>query len=329
MKLALSFIFLIVLIEQNKAEPIDVGIIFTKAGGNDNLIDKFKTCVSSMLKYSHVDLNLYIIGDTESQYIAKNILDKIKKPSINYNLKSIDADGLAKKMHELVSKMQNHFSHSPNSYYGDSLFFLSIGLFKVFNQNINKMILLDSDLKFKNDIGELYKLFNQFNESNLIGIARDGQPVYRHLFWKYRQENPETRVGNPPPDGLTGFNSGVLLLDLEKMRKSELYQNLLTHESVEYLTKKYYFKGHLGDQDFFTLLSMEHEELFYVLPCQWNRQLCKWWGEHGYADVIEEYFKCDGKINVYHGNCNTPIPTDEDDEEYARYFVSNELKEDL
>ena len=326
MKLVI-LLLIIGLIEPYKTSPIDVGIIFTKASGNDNLVDKFKLCVSSLLKFAKVDINLYIIGDKESQYIARNVIDKVKKPDINFNLKAIDADSLAKRMHELVSKMQDHFSHSPSSYYGDSLFFLSIGLYKVFNENINKMILLDSDLKFKKDIGELYNLFTNFNESNLIGIARDGQPVYRHLFWKYRNENPNTRVGNPPPDGLTGFNSGVLLLDLERMRKSELYEKLLTPESVEYLTKKYHFKGHLGDQDFFSLVSMEHEELFYILPCQWNRQLCRWWGEHGYADVIDQYYNCDSEIFIYHGNCNTPIPKDDDDNEYDHYFTTT--KEDL
>lgn len=231
-------------------------------------------------------------------------------------------------MHELVSKMQDHFSHSPASYYGDSLFFLSIGIFKVFDQNIERIIMLDADLKFKQDIRHLYGLFNKFNESQVIGIARDGQPVYRHLFWQYRRENPGTRVGNPPPDGLTGFNSGVLLLDLEKMRKSDQYENLITPESVEFLTNKYHFKGHLGDQDFFTLVGMEHEELFYVLPCNWNRQLCRWWGSHGYADIIDEYYKCDGPINIYHGNCNTPIPIDEDDIEYDNDYLNPIIADD-
>lgn len=60
------------------------------------------------------------------------------------------------------------------------------------------------------------------------------------------------------------------------MRHSKLYNQLITPEAIEKLTKKYYFKGHLGDQDFFTLISMEHENLFHKLDCTWNRQLCTW-----------------------------------------------------
>ena len=83
-----------------------------------------------------------------------------------------------------------------------------------------------------------------------------------------------TRVGEPPPNGLTGFNSGVLLLDLDRMRKSDLYNSLIDRNVIQSLQDKYSFKAGLGDQDLYTLINLEHEELFYVLPCEWNRQLC-------------------------------------------------------
>ena len=68
--------------------------------------------------------------------------------------------------------------------------------------------------------------------------------------------------------------------------------------------------GHLGDQDFFSLVSFEYEELFHVIPCAWNRQLCTWWYERGgYAKYKKEYFEsCPLPVKIYHGNCNTPIP---------------------
>ena len=132
--------------------------------------------------------------------------------------------------------------------------------------------------------------------------------VYRHTFWKFRREHHRTRIGEPPPYGLPGFNSGVLLLDLKRMRQSSLYNSLLDAAEIARLSDELHFKGHLGDQDFFTLVGTRYEQLFYVLPCQWNRQLCRWWEENGYKDVFESYHRCDGDIMVYHGNCNTPIP---------------------
>ena len=308
-------------------EYINVGITFTKVVENDSLRKKFKLCISSLLKYATVNINFYIIGDKESQLIARKIFTGVKNVKIQYKIVPLDSDDLAKKMHQMVVKMQDHFSYSSSSYYSDALFFLSIGLFKILDPAVGKIILLDSDLKFKSDIADLHKQFGEFSETNVIGIARDGQPVYRHLFWQYRNENKNTRVGDPPPNGLTGFNSGVLLMDLEKMRASELYSQMIQHDKVEELTKKYHFKGHLGDQDFFTLIGMEHDELFHVLPCNWNRQLCRWWGEHGYEDVFDLYFKCEGPVHIYHGNCNTDIPRDEDDQEYDTYKFQDRTEE--
>lgn len=131
---------------------------------------------------------------------------------------------------------------------------------------------------------------------------------FRHTFWQYRKENPRTRVGEPPPEGLPGFNSGVMLLDLKEMRTSVLYNQLLKPDNVAALADQYRFRGHLGDQDFFTMIGMEHPELFYPLACGWNRQLCTWWREHGYGDVFQLYYRCQGPVFIYHGNCNSPIP---------------------
>ncbi|XP_054338800.1 xyloside xylosyltransferase 1 isoform X3 [Pongo pygmaeus] len=175
---------------------------------------------------------------------------------------------------------------------------------------ILQIIQLDLDLKFKTNIRELFEEFDSFLPGAIIGIAREMQPVYRHTFWQFRHENPQTRVGGPPPEGLPGFNSGVMLLNLEAMRQSPLYSRLLEPAQVQQLADKYHFRGHLGDQDFFTMIGMEHPKLFHVLDCTWNRQLCTWWRDHGYSDVFEAYFRCEGHVKIYHGNCNTPIPED-------------------
>lgn len=166
--------------------------------------------------------------------------------------------------------------------------------------------------RFMSDIKELFDMFNNFKGSNIMGIAREQSPVYRHILWKHRGAHKGTLVGDPPPNGITGFNSGVVLFNLENMRKSSLYNHILQGEEIKRLTEKYSFRGHLGDQDFFTLLSFEYPGMFYTIPCSWNRQLCTYWKDNGYADVWDQYFNCTGPIHVYHGNCRTPIPVDND-----------------
>ncbi|KAM7043764.1 PREDICTED: xyloside xylosyltransferase 1 [Sturnus vulgaris] len=221
-----------------------------------------------------------------------------------------DVNELTEKLFPIVEAMQKHFSAGSGTYYSDSIFFLSVAMHRIMPKEITQIIQVDLDLKYKTNIRDLFDEFDNFPEGAVIGIAREMQPVYRHTFWQYRRENPQTKVGEPPPDGLPGFNSGVLLLNLEAMRQSKLYNQLLEPTMVQKLTEKYHFKGHLGDQDFFTMVGMEHPELFHVLDCTWNRQLCTWWRDHGYSDVFDQYFQCEGEVRIYHGNCNTPIPED-------------------
>lgn len=133
--------------------------------------------------------------------------------------------------------------------------------------------------------------------------------------------------------GYPGLNSGVVLLDFDKIRRSKLYETNLQPDNVNRIAKKYWFKGlfllhitavslvifylffsrfnhkgHLGDQDFYTLLGYEFPSMIYRLDCIWNRQLCTWWKENGYSDIFDTFFHCEGKVRLYHGNCNTRVP---------------------
>ncbi|KAF4533187.1 hypothetical protein B566_EDAN001729 [Ephemera danica] len=214
-------------------------------------------------------------------------------------------------LQSIVSAMKPHFSSSPGSYYSDSLFFLSLGLHKIAPQWMSRCILVDIDTQFRSDPLHLWTHFDNFSSSHMIGLAPELSPVYRHTFFTYRSfKHALKKVGEPHAEGgYSGFNSGVILLHLDRLRESEQFGELCSVKNVKALTKKFSFHGHLGDQDFYTLLGIEHPDLIYILPCTWNRQLCTWWNYHGYADIFHRFFKCEGKVHVYHGNCNTQIPS--------------------
>nr|XP_020664191.1 xyloside xylosyltransferase 1 [Pogona vitticeps] len=200
-----------------------------------------------------------------------------------------DVEVLTEKLRPVVEEMQKLFSAGAGTYYSDPIFFLSVAMHRVMPREISRIIQVDLDVEYRANIRELFEEFDNFPEGAVIGIAREMQPVYRPL------------VGG-------AFNSGVLLLNLEAMRHSDLYNGLLEAAAVRRLAEKFHFRGHLGDQDFFTLAGMEHPELFHTLDCTWNRQLCTWWRDHGYSEVFDQYYRCDGHVKIYHGNCNTPIP---------------------
>lgn len=93
------------------------------------------------------------------------------------------------------------------------------------------------------------------------------------------------------------------------MRESKLYNSLLNQDVIKHICQKYQFRGHLGDQDFYTVTAIDHRLLYYTISCGWNRQLCQWWRFHGYGKVFDDYHHCEQPIKLYHGNCNSALPT--------------------
>ncbi|KAM7409525.1 hypothetical protein PAMA_001147 [Pampus argenteus] len=290
-------------------------MMFTKVDKSRSLQDKFRVAMLSMVKHSDFlegeVLVLHFVSDQASQELGERMLGEfLLDATFKYEVLFHDVVALTQKLFPIVEAMQKHFSAGSGAYYSDAIFFLSVAMHHIMPESLTRIVQLDLDLKYRTNIRDLFREFDRFTPGAVIGITREMQPVYRHTFWQYRKENPQTRVGEPPPEGLPGFNSGVMLLDLGAMRASSLYNQLLKPSNVAKLADQYRFRGHLGDQDFFTMIGMEHPELFYSLACGWNRQLCTWWRDHGYGDVFQMYYRCDGPVYIYHGNCNSPIPDD-------------------
>ncbi|XP_061682192.1 xyloside xylosyltransferase 1 [Syngnathoides biaculeatus] len=293
----------------------NVLMMFTKVDKSRSLQDKFSVAMLSMVKYAGFlegeVLALHFVSDQASKDLGEKLLQEfLTNATFKYEVLFHDVDTLTHKLFPIVEVLQKHFSAGSGAYYSDSIFFLSVAMHHILPENLTRIVQVDLDLKYRTNIRDLFQEFDRFPPGAVLGIVREMQPVYRHTFWQYRKENPQTRVGDPPPEGLPGFNSGVMLLDLAAMRASTLYNQLLEIGNVNKLANKYSIRGNLGDQDFYTMISMEHPELFYSLACGWNRQLCTWWRDHGYGDVFQLYYRCDGPIYIYHGNCNTPIPDD-------------------
>ncbi|XP_076034691.1 xyloside xylosyltransferase [Oratosquilla oratoria] len=296
--------------------PIDIALIFTKTKDNFGLQYKFRVAVGSMLRHVTVPLRLHLITDDEGFSTASTIIREIQEGH-QYNtnhvkLVYVSAEDFAMEIKSSVRVLQDFFTSHRDTYYRDALFFFSIHLHNLL-PGLERVILMDIDIKVKGDIAELYSHFDHFVSTNVIGMAFEQSPVYRHLLAVYRNENKKTLLGSPKSEGgFPGYNSGVVLVNIPRLRQSEIIRNYLERSKLEIATKKYGFQGHLGDQDLYTLIAFDHPELFYTLPCGWNRQLCEWWRKHGYSNVFDQYFNCTDTINIIHGNCKTEIPDGDD-----------------
>ena len=71
---------------------------------------------------------------------------------------------------------------------------------------------------------------------------------------------------------LQGFNSGLVLFNLEAMRTSPEYNIELTEERMVALSERYPASPSwsMGDQDWLTLLAWDKPHLVLKLPCRFN-----------------------------------------------------------
>lgn len=287
-----------------KGGPINIVMTATNShGAMSPIMVALKDCLSSICSHTKETLVVHMIADPASKDDAGRV---VKTTCAGAEVVLYDATEIVTKAKSLLGNMQEHFS--AGGYYGQGIFFLEPAFHLVLPQSVDRIIVLDLDLHFTADIRRLHELFDLFGPEAVMGLAQEQQPVYRHMLHRYRDANKGTHLGNAGPGGFAGFNSGVLLMDLSRMRASALYARIFNTSMITDLTAKYSFKGHLGDQDMYTLIACEHPELFLSLPCAWNRQLCVWWRDHGYSDVFEQYWRCDMPIHVWHGNCKTPFP---------------------
>ena len=182
-------------------------------------------------------------------------------------------------------------------------------LFHLAFKNIKKIIFLDaSDLLFISDIKTLYDNFNEFLEENVIGLAPDLSPNYHTNLKDYRQRNPGTKLGQPGK--FQGFNMGVVLYDLDEMRRSKKYNSYLELSRTKEMIKKYVFHFTLAFQDWFTELGWESPELFYNLPCVFNVQVSMQFFRDPWKTVFHQYHHCEKPTNIriYHHNGCGPSP---------------------
>ncbi|XP_023325652.1 uncharacterized protein LOC111699263 [Eurytemora carolleeae] len=188
--------------------------------------------------------------------------------------------------------------------YSSTLFYVA-PLYHLAFKSLEKLLVIDSsDLEFLVDIAELYDEFNELEKDKkaIMSLGLDLAPHYYNQLGKYRRIHPNTEIGKP--GRFQGFNTGVVLYRLDRMRESEIYNKFLSSDRVSFLTKKFMYKISLAEQDFFTNLGFIHPELFNILPCTFNKQESIQYLAPPFEEIFDLYHDCKEKkdVKVYHIN---------------------------
>lgn len=205
----------------------------------------------------------------------------------------------------LAMKRNSQQGNSTGGSYTEDLFYIAPVYHRAF-PGLDKIIFLDSkDLQFSTDIKLLHQQFDSMGPA-LIGIGPDLTPHYHSVLQEFVKKNPNTSLGLPGP--MQGFNTGVVLYRLDKMRESALYNHYVTPEGVDQLMTKYLYVMFLAEQDWMTNLGFSHPELFYNLPCEFNRQTSIDYLRPPWVDIFPSYHHCAGDIKIWHRNGCGPTP---------------------
>lgn len=120
---------------------------------------------------------------------------------------------------------------------------------------IDSVLYLDTDTLFIAPVIGVWKFFQNFNSSQIAGLTPEHEDV--NVGWY-------NRFSRHPYYGKMGVNSGVMLMNLTRMREFKWNLYLLP------LYKEYKLKITWGDQDLINILFAYNPDKLYVFPCEYN-----------------------------------------------------------
>lgn len=227
-----------------KCEVIHVAIVCAGHSATRSVV----TLIKSVLFYRKNPLHFHFISDPIAELILRHLFETWNVPEVSVSFYSTD-------------KIQEDVVWISNKHYSGVFGLMKLTLPKTLPQNLTKVIVLDTDVTFATDIAELWKIFSILKRKKAIGLVENQSDWYLGKLWK--NHRPWRAIGR-------GLNTGVILLDLQKLRDMQ-WMDLWKKIAEEELQTMLYTS--LADQDIFNTVLKLHPYLLYQLPCQWNVQL--------------------------------------------------------
>nr|XP_046167839.1 glucoside xylosyltransferase 2-like isoform X4 [Oncorhynchus gorbuscha] len=133
-------------------------------------------------------------------------------------------------------------------------------------KDVDSLLYVDTDVLFLRPMDDIWSFLKAFNSTQLAAMAPEHE--IPKIGWY-------SRFARHPFYGVTGVNSGVMLMNLTRIR-STLFKNSMITSGLSWedllhpLYQKY--KNHItwGDQDLLNIIFHYNSECLYTFPCQWN-----------------------------------------------------------
>ncbi|XP_060058844.1 glucoside xylosyltransferase 2 isoform X2 [Erinaceus europaeus] len=133
-------------------------------------------------------------------------------------------------------------------------------------KDVDSLLYVDTDVLFLRPVDDIWKLLKLFNATQLAAMAPEHE--ISKIGWY-------SRFARHPFYGSAGVNSGVMLMNLTRMRNAQFKSSMtpagLAWKDMLYpLYQKYKNAITWGDQDLLNIIFYFNPECLYVFPCQWN-----------------------------------------------------------
>lgn len=230
--------------EVPKCEVLQVAIVCAGYNASRSVV----TLVKSVLFYRKNPLHFHFISDAVAHLVLQTLFRTWNVPAVEVSF-------------YLTDNFQGEVSWIPNKHYSGVYGLMKLVLPKALPEALDKVIVLDTDITFASDIAELWRIFHKFTAKQAIGLVENQSDWYLGKLWK--NHRPWPALGR-------GFNTGVILLQLQKLRERNWMQMWKLIAEKELISM--WFTS-LADQDIFNAMLKQHTDLLFRLPCQWNVQL--------------------------------------------------------
>ncbi|XP_071787647.1 xylosyl- and glucuronyltransferase LARGE1-like [Asterias amurensis] len=227
-----------------KCEVIHVAIVCAGHNASREVV----TLIKSILFYRKNPLHFHFLSDEVAQVILETLLRTWDVPGVKVSF-------------YLAEDFKSDVSWIPNKHYSGLFGLMKLLITKILPVDLDKTIVLDIDVTFATDIAELWRMFVKLTGKKAIGLVENQSDWYLGTIWK--KHKPWPALGR-------GFNTGVMLFDLKKLRElgwMQMWRFTAEKELMSLLSVS------LADQDIINAVIKQHPYLVHNLPCAWNLQL--------------------------------------------------------
>lgn len=157
--------------------------------------------------------------------------------------------------------------------------------------SVDSVLYIDTDILFLDSVENLWRLFDDFNSTQLAALAPEHEQ--KNVGWY-------SRFARHPYWGETGLNSGVMLMNLTRMRNAKFVTGERSKETNQVelvpwnevllpLYNKYRYNITWGDQDLLNIIFHHNPDKLLSFPCFLNYrpdhcmygEMCKQAKTHG------------------------------------------------